>query len=84
MAESDDTRKGWFVSINGTAGEPEGDKITIRRHDPPRVVLEIDAPGIRSAGEDQRQQGREAIREVLAALQEALDSPSGLGGFRPD
>ena len=84
MTEDEHTRKGWTVSVDGEANNPGGDKITVCRHDSPRVVLEIDVPGIRSAGEDQRRQGREAIQEALVALQEALESPSALAGFCPD
>ncbi len=83
MTESGSPLKGWIVGINGTQDKSEEDKLTLTRHDPPRVFLEIDVPGLRSAGEDQRLMGRVAIREVLESLQEALDSPSALAGFRP-
>ena len=83
MTEGDDVPTGWVVSISGTRDEPDGDKLTLTRHDPSRVFLEIDVPGLRSSGDDQRQMGRQAIRGVLASLQEALDSPSALSGFRP-
>ena len=84
MTETDNGRKGWTTNVSGTAGEPENDKLTLIRHDPPRVFLDIVVPGLRAAGMDQRQMGREAIQEVITALQEALDSPSVLDGFRPD
>ena len=83
MAENEGARIGWTVGISGDTGKPDWDKITLTRHDPPQIVLEIDAPGIRSAGEDQRLHGRRMIQEALFALQEALDSPSALAGFRP-
>lgn len=75
---------GWHVGVTGDAGDPTNDKIYLIRHDPPRIHLEIGAPGIRSAGEDQRKLGRQAIQKAVTALQEALDSPSVLAGFRPD
>ena len=83
MTESGSPLKGWIVGINGTRDKPEEDKLTLTRHDPSRVFLEIDVPGLRSAGEGQRLMGRVAIHEVLISLQEALDSPSALAGFRP-
>jgi len=83
MTGRDNPLTGWFVSVSGEAGEPNGDKISGIRHDPPRIHLEIDAPGIRSAAEDQKGQGRLAIQNAVTALQEALDSPSALPGFRP-
>ena len=73
----------WTVGISGTAGEPEGDKLTLTHDGSPKVFLDIGVPGIRSAGEDQQVRGRQAIRDVLVAIQEALDSPSALAGFRP-
>ena len=81
MANS--VRTGWTVSISGEANNPEADKITVVHSDPPRIHLEIDAPGIRSAGADQLRLGRQVIQAVVTALQEALDSPSALPGFRP-
>ncbi|MCH7542741.1 MAG: hypothetical protein IIB65_03800 [Proteobacteria bacterium] len=83
MAESDNARSGWTVGINGTTNEPNGDQIVVVRHDRPHIRLEISAPGIRSAGEDQLRQGRQAIQDAVTALQEALDSPSALAGFHP-
>ena len=83
MTESSDALHGWTVGINGTTGEPEADQIVVVRHDRPHIRLEIDAPGIRSAGEDQLRLGRQAIQDAVTALQEALDSPSALPGFRP-
>ena len=80
MAE---TIRGWTVGVHGDAGNPEQDKLYLVHHSAPRIHLEIDVPGIRSAGEDQRIQGRKAIQDTLDALQEALDSPSALAGFRP-
>ena len=81
--ESGDALKGWFVHISGEAGDPGGDKIVVVRRDHPQIRLEIDAPGIRSAGEDQMGQGRRVIQDAVTALQEALDSPSALPGFHP-
>ena len=83
MAESNNTRSGWTVGINGTTDEPDGDQIVVTRHDRPGIYLEISAPGIRSVGEDQLRQGRQAIQDAVTALQEALDSPSALPGFSP-
>lgn len=83
MTERDNTRSGWTVGINGTSGEPDADQIIVTRHDRPHIRLEISAPGIRSAGADQLQQGRQAIQDAVTALQEALDSPSALPGFGP-
>ena len=83
MTGSDNALTGWVVSINGVGGDPAGDQIIAIRHDPPRIRLEIDAPGIRSAGGDQLRQGRRAIQEAVTDLQAALDSPSALPGFRP-
>ena len=80
---NDDTLKGWFVSISGDARESNGDKISVTRRDPPHIHLDISAPGIRSAGEDQLRLGRQAIQAAVTALQEALDSPSALPGFHP-
>ena len=83
MTVSDDTLKGWFVHISGEAGNPNRDQIVAIRRDSPQIRLEIRAPGIRSAGEDQNHQARLAIQAVATALQEALDSPSALPGFLP-
>ena len=83
MAESDNARSGWTMSINGTADEPNYDQIVLARHGRPHIRLDISAPGIRSAGEDRLQQGRQAIQAALTAIQEALDSPSALPGFHP-
>jgi len=81
MTDSDNARKGWAISINGTANEPNGDQIVVECHDQPHILLEISSPGIRSAGEVQLKQGRQAIQTALTALQEVLDSPSALPGF---
>ena len=80
--ESGDALKGWVVHISGETGDGGGDKITVIRRDPPQIRLEIDAPGIRSAGEDQKDRGRRVIQDAVTALQEALDSPSALPGLR--
>ena len=81
--KSDDALTGWVVSISGEPKDPEADLIVVLRRDPPHIRVEISAPGIRSAGEDQLRQGREAIQAAVTALQEALDAPSALPGFRP-
>lgn len=73
----------WIVGVSGDASDPSRDKITITYRGTPRIFLEIDAPGIRSAGEDQRSHGRKLIQAAVTALQEALVSPSALAGFRP-
>ena len=73
----------WVVSIRGEAQDSSLDVITLSRVDRPRIRLEIDAPSIRSAGEDQAPLVRQAIQDTVNALQEALDSPSALPGFRP-
>ena len=73
MTTNDDALKGWVVHISGEAGNPDDDKIIAIRRDPPQIRLEIDAPGIRSAGEDQMHQGRQLIQDAVSALQEALD-----------
>lgn len=84
MVDSDSARKGWDVSISGgEERKPDDDKITVTRHDPPQIYLEISAPSIRSAGADQKQLARKAIQDTVDALQEALRSPSALPGFRP-
>ena len=83
MTGSDDARSGWTVSINGTRDDPDADQIVVVRHDQPHIRLEISAPGIRSAGEDQLRQGRQAIQVAVTALQQALDSPTALPGFHP-
>ena len=83
MVESNNARSGWTVGINGTTDEPNDDQIVVVRHDRPHIRLEISAPGIRSAGADQLQLGRQAIQDTVTSLQEALDSPSALPGFRP-
>jgi len=82
MEPTESTRKGWVLSINGTANDSDGDQITLIRYDPPRIQLEIDVPGIRSAGEDQNHQAHLAIQAAVTALQEALDPPSALPGLR--
>ena len=81
MAESNDALSGWTVGINGTSDDPGADQIVVTRHDRPHIRLDISAPGIRSAGEDQLRLGRQAIQAAVSALQEALDSPSALPGF---
>ena len=77
---------GWGVSVSGTVGESEKDKLLLVRQDPPpRILLEIDVPGLRSLrGEGRRHQGRQAIQQAIDALQEALNSPKALAGFRAD
>jgi len=74
----------WTIEVSGTTILPEDDKLTLIRHDQPRIFLEIAVPGIRSAGEDQRQMGRQAILDAIDALQAVLNSPTALPGFRPD
>ena len=83
MTDNDNARKSWTVGITGEGGKPAGDKITVTRHNPPQIYLEIAAPSIRSAGSDQKQLARQVIQATVHALQEALDSPSALTGFRP-
>ncbi len=83
MTESDDALTGWVVSISGESMDQEADQIVVLCRDSPHIRLEISASGIRSAGEDQLRQGRQAIQAAVTALQEALDSPSALPGFRP-
>ncbi len=83
MTGSDDALTGWAVRINGESLHPEADQIVVLRRDSPHIRIEISAPGIRSAGEDQLRQGRQAIQAAVTALQEALDSPSALPGFHP-
>ena len=83
MTGSDDALTGWVVSISGESMDQDADQIVVLRRDPPHIRLEISAPGIRSAGEDQLRRGRQAIQAAVTALQEALDSPSALPGFRP-
>ncbi len=83
MTGRDDALTGWVVRIKGEPLHPEADQIVVLCRDSPHIRLEIDAPGIRSAGSDQLQQGRQAIQAAVTALQEALDSPSALPGFRP-
>ncbi|MEC4681345.1 MAG: hypothetical protein VST67_11705 [Nitrospirota bacterium] len=82
MSENDSKSGGWTVGINGTQNNPDADQIVVMRHDRPHIRLEIDAPRIRSAGDNQLRQGRQAIQAAVSALQEALDSPSALPGFR--
>ena len=74
---------GWHVHVSGTANNPDGDTIFLVRLDAPRIQLEIDAPGLRTSGGDQKQLVRRAIQDVANALQAALDSPSALPGFLP-
>ena len=77
-----DDVKGWVVHVSGDLGNPEADKVAVIRRDPPQIHLEIDVPGIRSAGADQVQLAREAIQAAVSDLQQALDSPSALPGLR--
>lgn len=84
MVDSKDASKKWVTHVSGTLNLPQEDRLILIRHGSPRVLLEIDVPGLQSAGDDQRQMGREAIRQVLNSLQEALDSPTALAGFRSD
>ena len=75
----------WDVSVGGTVGRSAVDRILIVNHDPSRILLEIDVPGLRSIrGEDRRRQGREAIQRAIDALQEVLNSPKALGGLADD
>lgn len=71
----------WDLHIIGEANNPDGDQVVLIRHDSPQIRLGIDAPGIQSAGEDQKHQARQAIRDAVTAIQQALASPSGLPGF---
>lgn len=82
MTGKDSSGQGWAVSISGETSHPDADRITVVRYDPPRIHLEIAVPAIRSAGADQNWLARQAIQDTLRALQEALDSPSALPGFR--
>jgi hypothetical protein len=77
-----DSAKGWAVSVSGDSGNPDADKVAVTRHDAPRIYLEIDVQGIRSAGKDQVQLARDAIQAAVSDLQKALDSPSALPGLR--
>jgi hypothetical protein len=72
----------WTVRIIGTQRNPSNNKIVIVNKNKPRIRLEIDAPGICSAGESQRRQGREAIQSTLYLLQRGLKSGVVLSGFR--
>ena len=56
------------------------EKITFGRQGR-RILLEIDAPRIRSEGTVQRKSVRRKTRKALDAIQEALDSPSVILGF---
>ena len=71
------------ISIRDAERRLTGECAVLRYSPPPRIQIEIDAPGIESAGEEQRPLGRKLIQDLLTDLQKALDSPSGLGGFRP-
>ena len=84
MTDADKGPRSWVVTVSGTRGKPEDDKLTVTRHDPPRVFLEIIVPGLRSVEMDQRLMGREAIQRAITALQGALESPTELDGFLPD
>ena len=77
----DDDRE-WIVKIIGTQKNPNNNKIVVVSKNKPRIHLEIDAPGICSAGENQRRHGREAIQSALGMLQRTLKSGLGLSGFR--
>lgn len=72
----------WTVRVIGTQRNSNNNKIVIVNKNKPRIRLEIDAPGICSAGENQRRQGREAIQSALYLLQRALKSGLTLGGFQ--
>lgn len=76
----------WGVSVSGSVSEPQLDRLLIVRHEPaPRILLEIDVPGLRSVrGEDRHERGRQAIQRAIDALQAALDSPIALAGFRAE
>ena len=75
----------WTTSVSSRSNRPGADRIIIlRRGSLPRIFLEIDAPGLRSPGVDQRQLGRRAIQSALKALQAALDSPKEFAEFHAD
>jgi hypothetical protein len=77
----EDQSMNWYVSISGEAENPERDRVTVIRYDLPRIFLEVDAPGVRSAGDNQPRMVRQAIQDALNALQEALDTLSALPGL---
>jgi len=69
------TNVGWSLSItSGSPDEPNREKITVDRHDPPRIHLEIEATGIQLAEGDQAENARRLIQTAVTALQQALDS----------
>jgi len=71
----------WTVKVTGTERNPDNNKIVIVNKNKPFIRLEIDAPGICSAGENQRRAGRDAIQSALFMLQRALKSGVVLSGF---
>jgi hypothetical protein len=74
---------GWSLSITcGSPDEPDREKVTVDRHDPPRIHLEIEATGIRLAEGDQNKNARRLIQAAVTGLQQALDSSSDLPELR--
>lgn len=39
MTDEPNARTGWTVSISGEGGNPDVDRITVTRHDPPKIRL---------------------------------------------
>ncbi len=72
----------WTIYLDGKSGDPSQDRICITCLGSPRIVLEVECPGIRSAGEGQRDKVRAAIKGALADLDKALDSPMALPGLQ--
>ncbi len=72
----------WSLHITGDANKPETDQIIlIRERAEKRIRVEIDAPGLQSAGPDQIRLARQKIQAALDTLQAALDSPTALPGL---
>lgn len=73
MSEADKNPDGWVLHVTGTDGHPSGDKIMWIRESAPRILLEIDAPGVRSlhrAGQTDFVHQR--LRDALDTLRESL------------
>ncbi len=73
----------WTIYLDGKSGDPSQDRICITCLGSQRIVLEVECPGIRSAGDRQIDQARKAIRKALEALDDAVDSPTALPGLQP-